>query len=683
LSSVEIYDAECARIYTNEENQVLYAPPILALFDGLIAACGRIEEAIKAEIANLPSRKPIAPLETVGTKAAEWYSRLSATTTKGEIESCCAWDETAEKDLTEARRRLAEPNPADQAKRLREQSKAVGGLAARLSGYHTDLGDDVLQKIEVARTDSAVKRKAADDDAKKVFENAPLEGVGTESWKLLWEAARAYAAAKAYPEEKFPNVSTEAHCVLCQQELGDEAKVRLSSFESFVKGSLETAAKAAEQRVSDLLNGLPKLDTAEALELRLAALKIEDESVLNGIRQHHNALRDRLDAVLKSTPMVILAGKAAITKLSEIASGLETQAETIDKDDQKDVRKELAGKEKELAAQKWLSEQKVAVLAEYDRLVQVKQLEEAKKLTRTNQLSEKKGALTEEIITQEFIKRFKVELKALSASRLQVEIVQTKTTKGQVWCQLRLKGASIKCKAGDVLSEGEQRIVSLAAFLADCEGSGSSSTFIFDDPISSLDQDYEEATVKRLVELSKKRQVIVFTHRISLLTLIQEEAKAEKQKLNLVGLKRESWGTGEPGDCPGSITKPGAVLNSLLSDRLAKARKAFANDGIDVYNPLGKALCGDVRNTVEALIEFTLIDGVVLRFRRGVQTKQIHSLARVTAADCKLVEDFMTKYSCFEHSQPVDLPVTIPEPDEIEADLKKLIEWHKEFTSRT
>jgi ABC-type Mn2+/Zn2+ transport system ATPase subunit len=63
-----------------------------------------------------------------------------------------------------------------------------------------------------------------------------------------------------------------------------------------------------------------------------------------------------------------------------------------------------------------------------------------------------------------------------------------------------------------VLSEGEYRIVSLAAFLADVGGKDFSAPFVFDDPISSLDQDFEEAVVQRLVELSQERQVIIFTH---------------------------------------------------------------------------------------------------------------------------------------------------------------------------
>jgi len=103
-----------------------------------------------------------------------------------------------------------------------------------------------------------------------------------------------------------------------------------------------------------------------------------------------------------------------------------------------------------------------------------------------------------------------------------VELKKTRAEVGRVYHQIALRNAVRRVKTSDILSEGEFRIVSLAAFLADTEGRGAKTPFIFDDPISSLDQVYEEATAQRLVMLSKTRQVIVFTHRLSLLGLLDK-----------------------------------------------------------------------------------------------------------------------------------------------------------------
>jgi hypothetical protein len=94
------------------------------------------------------------------------------------------------------------------------------------------------------------------------------------------------------------------------------------------------------------------------------------------------------------------------------------------------------------------------------------------------------------------------------------------------------------------------------------------------------------------------------------------------------------------------------------------------------YAPLAKAICSDFRILLERMIECELLADVVQRFRRAVNTQgKLDKLARITAADCKLFDDMMTKYSRYEHSQPNEAPVAPPTPDELKADLEALRDW--------
>ena len=77
----------------------------------------------------------------------------------------------------------------------------------------------------------------------------------------------------------------------------------------------------------------------------------------------------------------------------------------------------------------------------------------------------------------------------------------------------------------------------LQFFLADVQGRPNNTPFIFDDPISSLDQDFEEATVNRLIKLCETRQVIVFTHRLSMLALLEEAIKKAGLEYNVINLR--------------------------------------------------------------------------------------------------------------------------------------------------
>ena len=289
--------------------------------------------------------------------------------------------------------------------------------------------------------------------------------------------------------------------------------------------------------------------------------------------------------------------------------------------------------------------------------------------------------MAEALITDAFVQRFNAELKALGASRLKVKLIKSKVSKGKVLHTLQLDGASHNLN--EVLSEGENRIVSIAAFLADVTGRAYPAPFVFDDPISSLDQDYEEAVVQRLCSIASERQVIIFTHRLSLLGMVQDYAKKVAIEPEIICIREESWGTGEPGDTPLFAKKPDKALNQLINDRLSKAKKLLNEHGKEVYEPYAKALCSDFRILLERMIECELVADVVQRYRRAINTMgKIGNLAKISEADCSYFDDLMTKYSRYEHSQPLEAPVPLPEPDELETDFNALKKWQAEFKKR-
>ncbi len=313
-------------------------------------------------------------------------------------------------------------------------------------------------------------------------------------------------------------------------------------------------------------------------------------------------------------------------------------------------------------------------------LKQYKQYDDWKSLANSRSVSQKSGEVAEKVITEAYVGRFNHELQALGATRIKAELVKTKAEKGKVLHRLQLKGVKGKQTLDKVLSEGERRVVALAAFLADLTEKPSDAPFIFDDPISSLDQTWEERTIDRLVQLSETRQIIVFTHRFSFMGLIGEKA----DDMTCVHIRQESWGAGETGDVPLYGKKPEAALKDLANVRVPQARNVFQLQGSDAYYPLGKAICSDFRILLERIVEFVLLADVVQRHRRAVNTLgKIQNLAKITMTDCALIEQLMTKYSSYEHSQSSEAPVELPEPDELKNDIELLIGWHNEFTKRS
>ena len=383
------------------------------------------------------------------------------------------------------------------------------------------------------------------------------------------------------------------------------------------------------------------------------------------------------EVVSKAEPVAAVA--EAVKSLTAFADALEKDAIQHESDAQGIDRVALQMRKVELEAKKWVSQQAIAVRAEIMRLKQYKQYEDWKSLANSKGVSLKSAEVSEKVITNAYVARFKRELLALGATRIKVELVKTKAEKGKVLHRLQLKGVKGKQTLDKVLSEGERRIVALAAYLADLTEKPNNAPFIFDDPISSLDQTWEERTIDRLVQLSETRQVIVFTHRLSFMGLIGEKA----DDITSIHIRREPWGAGETGEVPLYGKKPEAALKDLLNARVPQARNAFQEHGTVAYYPLGKSICSDFRILLERIVEFVLLADVIQRHRRAVNTLgKIQNLVKITTTDCALIEELMTKYSSHEHSQSSEAPVELPEPDELKADIERLIAWQSEFTKR-
>lgn len=107
---------------------------------------------------------------------------------------------------------------------------------------------------------------------KAATENAVLDGVGTETWTALWNAAKAYSLIESYPHRTFPNTDEDAHCVLCHQPLAAYARKRLQDFEAFVTSALETDVKLAENAYDNAKVTLPKIPSDDQLRTILQGM---------------------------------------------------------------------------------------------------------------------------------------------------------------------------------------------------------------------------------------------------------------------------------------------------------------------------------------------------------------------------------------------------------------------------
>ena len=682
LELIDVFDTNTGEGYIKDENTIAYTPTFLGLFESMSHYYGVISQKLSIEKDTLNSLLPRIPNNYTETDTAKIYSRLNKKHNEVSLAPIFNWTEEDNVKKIDLENRLKEKDPAKAAQERKNQKIELDKIISEITIAESLTNGQSAIDIKKIWDDAIAKRRIAQDGAKVISSKSEIDGVGSLVWKSLWEAARKFSAQEAYKEISFPVTSADSRCVLCHQPLSQEAKDRLNSFESFINGQLEADAVKVEKLFSDRISKLPKLVNKDLLTTKCKAANIENEWV--EVLYRFWIFIDRKVTEIKKGQITneeyIERVDEVIGKLKSISQSFEKEISQFESDsktfDPAKAEKELL----ELQSKKWCSEQKTLILQEIDRLKKTSTYDDWISQTKTRAVTIKADSISESVITDEYVARFNNELKKLGAEQIKVEINKTSAVKGVVKHALKLKGVS-GVKPNEVLSEGENRIIALAAFLADVTGGNNQNPFVFDDPISSLDQTYEEKTVERLIELSTQRQVIIFTHRLSLLGQLNE--KSDSDNIQIVGIRTEHWGSGEIGDTQLFAKKTDKALNQLKNDKLAKAKKVYSTDGYQAYYPHGKMLCSDIRILIERIVECDFLADVVQRYRRSVNTMgKVDKLAKIKKEDCDLINDYMTRYSYYEHSQPGETPVEIPVPEKIEEDINKLSDWLSEFNKR-
>ncbi|WP_193099941.1 AAA family ATPase [Burkholderia sp. Z1] len=693
LRHIHVFDSSVATLYFGAKNEATYEPSRMRFVSSLIKICDLVSNELTDRKSKLQSKLPKFPDDLANTPSAKFITAMKAGTTAEAIVTACSYTDEMNLERISGEVTLAEKDIPGRLKVVDREISALSIVRTMVQGWKEALGNESLANLITARGAAIKKRKAASEDAEKVFAGSPLEGIGLESWRDLWEKAREFSVSHAYKDIEFPNITGDAKCVLCQQPLGDDAKVRLMQFEKFVRGELEKDAADAERALSKLEKALPVLPDVKTWIASTNPIKLEEQfasdwlSVLVACRSAANTAVqldqipivewDTLESPIAVVSNALLAEKKALTELLQDGK-----------------RQHLTFRVQELIARQWMHREQDAIRDEAQRLDTVASLTKAISLTSTTALTRKNTELAEQELRGGYQDRFAKELKSLNGARLPVEPKSKQQGKGKVTFSLSVKEAGDDVKAESILSEGERRIIALAAFLADISGSGQPTPFVFDDPISSLDQDFEEHVVERLVALARERQVIIFTHRLSLLAQVEstvkklrDQAELEKQsapvELATVSLRRLGQSVGLIADMSVRDAKPDKALNKIRNEAIPQLKKLHTAAKVEEYEQGAKTLCSDIRILVERCVETILLSGVLIRFRRSITTQNvIGKLAKIQPDDCAMIDDFMTRYSVFEHSQSSELPAECPDIEVLERDVDKLIEWIKDFSDR-
>ena len=341
-----------------------------------------------------------------------------------------------------------------------------------------------------------------------------------------------------------------------------------------------------------------------------------------------------------------------------------------------ETRKRMSAEATELRARKLLARYEQVVLEEIERRRQFAAYGLCIDDTRTQAITRKSTTVTRKVVTQKLKQSFQDELSSLDFRHVEVELREVGGTEGVLYHKLILTRAP-GVELPKVVSEGEQRCLSIAAFFAELSTAEDPSGIVFDDPVSSLDYKWREAVARRLVGEAKKRQVIVFTHDVVFLLLLRQFAEEENVAQLDQHVRQLSRGAGVCAEELPWVALKVAKRIGHLRKLLQEAKKLHGQGHQAAYEREASLIYGYLREAWERGLEEVLLGGIVERYRPGVQTQHVAVIADITVEDCRAVEAAMTKCSKWlpGHDQAAAARADTPEPASLLADIESLDGW--------
>ena len=337
----------------------------------------------------------------------------------------------------------------------------------------------------------------------------------------------------------------------------------------------------------------------------------------------------------------------------------------------------------ELRARVLLAKHEQIILNEIENKKKVAAYGQCIEETRPNAITQKSSAVTKAVVSERLKQSFKDELRDLEFNHVEVELKEVGGAEGVFYHKLiltRNPGIDVP----KVVSEGEQRCISIAAFFAELSTADDPSAIVFDDPVSSLDFEWRNAVARRLLKESKRRQVIVFTHDVVFLLALKQFAEQSSIQPLDQHVRRLSKGAGVCAEELPWVAMPVKGKIGYLKNRWQAADKISRNGNQDAYEQEGKYLYGILREAWERALEEVLLGGVVERYRPSVETNRLAPLADIKEEDCKTVETAMTKCSMWlpGHDQAAAARAPVPGAVELKKDIDALETWVKGIRDR-
>lgn len=634
-----IFDNKCVNVHLTNKNQFEFRPAGLDFFANLIEVFKKIESKITTEITDKNAAKDYASLFDGESDIKNILNALSAKTKVDELKKLIPITEEEKGERSELEEQKAKLQTLKKDKEIAD----LNTYKALLSTLKTNIGnnnklftEESISEIKIAISDSLSKDDAAKAEGIESFKTDKLMNVGSKEWKRFIAAAQEFAKQQIVAGEEYPK--DDSYCILCQQPLSIEARKLIISYWAFIKSQSEQDAKNAQTVLSTHKNSYEGLKfdllPADSVLTKWMLENDKEETIeINDNLQKQKALSEILISDLTTKTVNDRAAIQITTAcIDKIVQRIEDSITKLQENDPTADIKKLNDSITYLNHKEKL-EQHISGIEEY--VTNLKWASTATKVKRQipkRKITDKEKELSGKYFNEAYISAFNDECRSLNCE-IGIDISHTGSA-GTSYRQLFLKGK----EPSKILSEGEQKIISLADFLAEIKLSEITCGVIFDDPVTSLDDERKGRIAERIAEESTKNQVVVFTHDLVFVsTLISACCEFKIDHVCHWIEKRD--------DTPGHVFLNNAPSyekqyrnSEIPRSHYVEANKADCPPAQREY--LIKSAFTELRTCYEVLVINDLFKNVVQRFNERVSVDSLKDVCFVDELVTELLDNF-------------------------------------------
>ena len=671
FTRMSIFDSPAVNLRVDENLSYVYTPAEISLFGYVTAGIRAVQDLGSQSVQEMtPTTNPFLRYFERGTPIYQHIESLGAATELPVLEALSVLPPNAVEERERLEREVAALRSNTAEGMLRVHRDVVRTLELLLAAVHAvhvferDAFNEALAALAALRASYTRVRQES-------FPAGELPGPPDDEWQRFVTAAAHYQEhleARGYP-------SDNDRCLYCRQTLTPSAATLIRKYATFLDDALTRQIAETEHRV----DALGRVVIFAPLDELASALRRQRESgtsepvyemggtfttaLITALQQVRNRERVTEDALWVLATSVRAEAEGPLGAHRAQVAALERQ---------------LADRGPALEAAEAALRDLVARIELHRRMPELRsyvgKAKQAAKLDATlrriagllKSLTEVSKTASEDLVNRDFASRFEEECRALRTPDVQLEFI------GREGRAQRRKKLSADYRLSQILSEGEQKVLALADFIAEARMGESCAPIVFDDPVNSLDHRRLHEVADRIARLAATRQVVLFTHNIWLATELL--ARFEKRQGECAYFLISDDQTSDVKGKVNRATGPRWDTVRHLAKRVDEyVRDAAATSGA-TQSALVEGAYGVMRSWCEVVVEEVLFGDVTRRYRANIMMGGLRNVYpdRLEAA-ITVIENLFNRACRYipDHSQPLPTLSTRPTLAEAQADWQK------------